>query len=101
MVASDSFEVSYYKGNGRQRGRAFGALAQAIGRSAILFMRNCIVSAAGLVGAASLEFAVPEIADVFSGEKLFKTAAKSVEKQTLIKQLGGGRQTRSISVNIL
>ena len=35
-----------------------------------------------------LEFAVTEIGEVFSGRKCFKTAAKSVGKKTLKKQLG-------------
>ena len=38
-----------------------------------------------------LEFAVPEIAEVVSGRKNFKTAAKSVGRQTLRKQLGEGQ----------
>ena len=37
-----------------------------------------------------LEFAVQEIGEVFSGRKSFKTAAKSVGKQTLRKQLSEG-----------
>ena len=37
-----------------------------------------------------LEFAAPEIGEVISGRKSFKSAAKSVGKQTLKKQLGGG-----------
>ena len=37
-----------------------------------------------------LEFAAPEIGEVISGEKSFKSAAKSVGKQTLRKQLGEG-----------
>ena len=35
-----------------------------------------------------MEFAVPEVADVVIGRKNFKTAAKSVGRQTLKKQLG-------------
>ena len=48
-----------------------------------------------------MEFAVPEVADVVSGKKNFKTAAKSVRRQTLRKQLGGGKQKRSIPVKTL
>ena len=43
--------------------------------------------AAKRVGADLLEVAVPEIADVVSGRKNVKTAAKSVGKQTLIKTI--------------
>ena len=58
MVASKTLELSYYKGNGRQRGRGFGALAQVIGRTAIPFLKKYIVPAAKRVGADLLEFAV-------------------------------------------
>ena len=98
MVASNTLELPYYKGIGRQRGRGFGALAQVIGSTAIAFLKKYIVPAAKRVGADLLEFAVPEVADVVSGKKNFKTAAKSVGRQTLRKQLGGGKQKRSIPV---
>ena len=67
MVASNSLELPYYKGIGRQRGRGFGALSQVIGRTAIPSLRKYIVPAAKRVGADLLEFAVPEVADVVSG----------------------------------
>ena len=44
-----------------------------------------------------LGFAVPEIAEVVSGRKNFNTAAKSVGRQTLRKQLGSGRRKRTAS----
>ena len=97
MVASRQVEIPYYRAVGRQRGRGFGALAQVIGRTAIRFLRKYIVPAAKRVGADLLEFAVPEIADVVSGRKNFKTAAKSVGKQTLKKQLGEGSRKRTAS----
>ena len=104
MVASRQVEIPYYEGVGRQRGRGFGALAQVIGRTAIPFLRKNIVPAAKRVGADLLEFAVPEIAEVVSGRKNIKTAAKSVGRQTLRKQLGegsrrwrGGSRKRSAS----
>ena len=101
MVASNTLELPYYKGIGRRRGRGFGALAQVIGRTAIPFLRKNIIPAAKRLGADLLEFAVPEVADVVSGKKNFQTAAKSVGRQTLRKQLGGGKQKRSIPVKIL
>ena len=79
---------------GRQRGWGFGALAQVIRRNAIPFLRKYVVPAAKRVGADLLEFAVPEIAEVVSGRKNFKTAAKSVGKQTLRKQLGEGSRSK-------
>ena len=101
MAASNTLELPYYKGTGRQRGRDFGAVAQVIGRIAIPFLKKYIVPAAKRAGADLLEFAVPEVADVVSGKKNFKTAAKSVGRQTLRKQLGGGKQKRSIPVKNL
>ena len=97
MVASRQVETPFYRGVGRQRGRGFGALAQDIGRTAIPFLRKYIVPAAKHVGADLLEFAVPEIGEVVSGRKNFKTDAKSVGRQTLRKQLGSGSRKRSAS----
>ena len=88
MVASKQVEIPYYRKVGRQKGRGFGALAQVIGRTAIPFLRKYVVPAAKRIGADMLKFALPEIAEVVSGRKNFKTAAKSVGKQTLRKQLG-------------
>ena len=94
MVASREVEIPYYGGVGRQRGRGFRALAQVIGRTSILFLRKYIVPAAKRVGADLLEFTVPEIAEVVSGRKNVKTAAKSVGRQTLSKQLGEGSRRK-------
>ena len=94
MVASSQVEIPFYRGVGRQRARGFGALAQVIGRTVIPFLRKYIVPPAKRVGADLLEFAVPEIAEVVSGRKNFKTSAKSVGRQTLRKQLGEGSRRR-------
>ena len=96
MVASRQVETPYYRGVGRQRGRGFGALAQDVGRTAIRFLRNYVVPAAKRIGADMLEFAAPEIGEVISGRKTFKSAAKRVGKQTLEKQLGSGKQRRIV-----
>ena len=87
MVASRQVEIPYYRGVGRQRGRGFGALAQVIGRTTIQFLRKYVVPVAKNICADMLEFAAPEIGGVISGRKSFKSAAMSVEKQTLEKQL--------------
>ena len=97
MVVSRQVEIPYYRGVGRQRGRGFGALAQVIGRTAIPFLRKYIVPAAKRVGADLLEFAAPEIGEVFSGRKSFKSAANSVGKQTLKKQLGEGSRREVVN----
>ena len=96
MVASREVEIPFYRGFGRQRGRAFGALAQVIGRTAIPFLRKHIVPAAKRVSADWLEFAVPDIAEIVDGKKNFKRAAKSVGRQTLRKQLGEGSHKRTV-----
>ena len=96
MVASRQVEIPYYRVVGRQRGRGFGALAQVIGRTAIPFLRKYVVPAAKRVGADLLEFAAPEIGEVISGRKSFKSAAKSVGKQTLRQQLGSGSKQKRI-----
>ena len=87
MVASRQIEIPFYRRIGRKCGRGFGALAQIIGTTAIVFLRKHIVSAAKRVGAALLDFVVSEIADVVSGRKNFKTAAMSGGRRTLRKQL--------------
>ena len=78
MVASRQVEIPFYRGIVRQRGRRFGSLVQVIGRTAIPFLRKYFVPAAKRVAADLLDFSVPEIAEVVSGRKNFKTAAKSV-----------------------
>ena len=98
MVASRQVEIPYNRGFGRQRGRGFGALAQVIGRTAIPFLRKYIVPAAKRVGADLLEFAVPEIAEVVSGRKNFKKAAKNMGRKTLRNQLGEGSRRRKGAV---
>ena len=104
MVASRQIEIPFYRGVGRQRGRGFGALAQVIRRTAIPFLRKYIVPAAKRVGADLLEIAVPELAEVVSGRKNIKTAAKSVGRQTLRKQwvvvAGNGVRAESFQPNL-
>ena len=97
MVASRQVEIPFYRVVGRQRGRGFGALAQAIGRTAIPTLRKYIVPAAKRVGADLLDFAVPGIAEVVSGRRTLKTAAKSVGGQSLRKKLGSGSSKRAAS----
>ena len=51
MVVSRQVEIRFYRGIGRKRGRGFGALARVVGKTAIPFLRKCIVPAAKRVGA--------------------------------------------------
>ena len=94
MVSSREVEIPFYRGVGPQRGRGFGALAQVFGRTAIPFLRKYIVPTAKRIGADLVEFAVPELAEVISGRKNFKKAAKNVGRHTLRKQLGEGSRRR-------
>ena len=95
MVASKQVEIPYYRAVGWQRGRGFGALAQVIGRFEIHFLHKHVVPAAKRIGAEMLEFAAREIGEVVSGRNSFNTAAKSVGKQTLKKQLVSGSKQRT------
>ena len=97
MVASRQVEIPYNGVVGRQTRRGFRALAKVFGRTAIPFLCNYVVPAAKHIVAEMLEFAAPEIGEVISGRKPFKTAAKSVGNQTLRKQLSNGSKQRRIS----
>ena len=83
MVTSRQVEIPFYRGFGRQRGWGFGALAQAIRRTATPFLRKYTIPAAKRIGADLVDFAAPEIAEVVIGRKSFKTAAKSMGRQSL------------------
>ena len=89
MVADS--DLPYFRGYSRQMGRGFGALAQTIGRTAIPFLRRYVVQAAKRVGADLLDIAAPEIGNVLTGKKKFKSVAADVGKKTLRKQLCGGK----------
>ena len=97
MVASRWVEIPFYRGAGRQQGRRFGEIAQVNGRNPIPCSRNYIIPAAKLIGAEFLQFAWPQTAEVLSGREKFKTATKSVRRQTLRKQLGSGSRNRTAS----
>ena len=78
MVASRQLEIPYDKAFRRQKGTRFGAVAQVIGRTNIPLLCKYVVPAEKRIGADMLEFAAPDIGEVISGRKPFKTAAKSV-----------------------
>ena len=94
-LLQDKWKFHFYWGIGRQRGRGHDALAKVIGTTAIPFLHEYIVPAAKHAGADLLEFAPPEKAYVVSGRWNFKTAAKSVGRQTLRKQLGSDSREKS------
>ena len=96
MVASRQVEIPFYRAVGRQRGRRFGAVAQVIGRIAIHFLRKYVVPAAKRIGTDMLEVDALETGEVIRGRKSFKTAAKSVGKQTLNKELSTSSKQKRI-----
>ena len=81
MVAQISANFLIFRGHARQRGRGFGALAQAHGRTAIPFIKKHIVPAAKRIGADLLEIAAPEIREVVSGRKNSKSLQKMLEQE--------------------
>ena len=102
MVAQNSANFHIFRGHARQRGRSFGALAQTLERTAIPFIKKSIVPAAKRIEADLFEIAAPEIGEIVSGRRKFKTFANDVGTKTVRKHLGGGkkkskRRTRSIS----
>ena len=103
MVASKQVEIPFHRSVCRKRGRGFGTLAQIIGRTAMPFLRKCIVPAAKCVSADLLEIAA-EIADVEKFPRIFQTAAKSVWRQILRVRLGSvtriGVQAKSFRKNL-
>ena len=92
MVAQSSIIFPIFRGHAKQRGRRFGALAQHFGRSAISFIKKCIIPAAKRIGADLFEIAAPDIGEVVSGRKKLKTFAKDVGTKTVRKQMGGGKK---------
>ena len=71
MAVSRQVVIPLYGSFVRQRGRGFGALAQSIRIATIQFFSKNTVPVAN-----SLEFAVPDLAEVDRGRKNFRTAAK-------------------------
>ena len=68
-AAQNSADFPIFCGYATQRGRFFGALAQSLGRTAVLFIKKYIVTAAKTIGADLFEAAAPEIGEVVSGRK--------------------------------
>ena len=92
MVADS--DLPYFCGYSRQRGRGFGGLSQTFGRTAIPFLRRYVAPAAKRVRADLLDIAAPEIGNVLTGKKKFKSVAADVGKKTLPKQLGAGKNRK-------
>ena len=78
-VPSRQIEIPFYRELDWQRGRGFGAREQGFGRSAIPFLRKYFIPTAKRVGAELLEIASPQIDEVESGRRNFKTVAMSCD----------------------
>ena len=63
MFARRQVLIPFYRGFGRQRERAVGALAQDIGSTAIVFLREYVIAAEKRVSTDLLEIALPGTAD--------------------------------------
>ena len=96
IVASKKKEIPHYRGIDLERGRCFGAFPQVIGRTAFSFLRKYVVPAVKLVGGDSMEIVALEISDVVDGKDCFKSAAKSVGRRILRKQLKNCRKQRIV-----
>ena len=74
MVAQNSANFLIFPGHARQRGKNFGAFAQTLKRTAVLFIKKQKVTAAKRIGADFFDIAAPEIGEVASGRyKKLKT----------------------------
>ena len=80
-------ESPFFSHNIRQRERKNCSPAQLFWRRATPFLRQNVVSPAKLVSIDLLGFAETDFAEFPSGRKNFKTAAKSVGRNTSRKQL--------------
>ena len=90
MVANS--DLPYFLGVSRHRGRGNGALAQSIGRRAILFLLRYVFPAPKSIGADWRDIAAPEIGKIFIGRNKLKSASEDVE-EILRKPLGGGKKS--------
>lgn len=87
-------EMPHYSSYSRQRGSGFGALAAGIGRVVIPFTKRYVVPAAKRIGKELLMQTLPQLAEVITKRKSPRQAARDVVKQTIKKQVGGGRRRR-------
>ena len=90
-------ETPFSGGIGRQRRWGLSTFAKTFRVTAIPLSGEKFVLAAKTVGADLLELAAPEIEEVVSGTKTFQTAAESVGRRTLRKNLGGGSRKNTAS----
>ena len=90
----DGYNLLYFKGVPRQRGRGFGALARTVARTTLPILKKYVFSAAKKIGRDVIESAIPEIGVVISGQTSIKKEIKKYAKSTIRKQVGGGIKKR-------
>ena len=86
--------MPYYHGAARQRGRGLGSLAIAVGRTAIPLFKKFVLPAAKRLGKTAIEVGAPELLEIVAGNTKPREAIKRVAKQTVRKQLGGGKRVK-------
>ena len=72
----DGYNLPYFKGVPRQRGRGFGALARTVARTTLPILKKYVLPAAKKNGRDVIESAIPEIGGVLSGQTSFKKSSK-------------------------
>ena len=90
----DGYNLPYFKGVPRQRGRGFGALARTVARTTLPILKKYVLPAAKKIGRDVIESAIPEIGGVLSGQTSIKKAGKKTAKSTIRKEVGGGMKKR-------
>ena len=90
----DGYNLPYFKGVPRQRGRGFGALARTVGRTTLPILKIYVLPAAKKIGRDVIESEIPEIGAVLSGQTSIKKAVKKTAKSKIQKQVGGGMKKR-------
>ena len=91
----DGYNLTYFKGVRRQRGRGFGALARTVARTTLPFLKKYVLPAAKKIGRDVIKSAIPEIGGVLSGQTSIKKAVKKTAKSTIQKQVGGMKKSKN------
>ena len=90
----DGYNLPYFKGVPRQRGRGFGALARTVARTTFSILKKYVLPAAKKIGQDVIKSAILEIGCVLLGQTSIKKAVKKTAKSTIQKQVGGGMKKR-------
>ena len=72
----DGYNLPYFKGVPRQRGRGFGALARTVARTTLPILKKYVLPATKKIGRDVIESAIPETGGVLSGQTSIKKSSK-------------------------